>query len=155
MCLRRHRREIEVWLRPIRYKDVGGWHHTPSALFLFPRPGRTRDVLHGRLVGPRGRFWTDTEKSPAPEFDSRTVQVLYRLRHLYRPLCLTSERTAPTFCTSVGRSEKPEVRSVLLTYFKTNIAEKCTERRRGLQEDNIKIDLTLCVRACVLARVHE
>jgi hypothetical protein len=81
--------------RPWRCKDVGGWHHTPSAVPSFPPPGRTRYVLHRRLVGPRGRSGRTRKSRPPPEFDPRTVQHVTRCR-LHYPCRPVSENT--TYC---------------------------------------------------------
>ena len=92
-------------------------------------------------------------------------EVLYRLRCLCRPLFENTTYWTHILRVSVGRSEKPDVRPVLLTYFKINITESCIERCRGLGGGiilkSISYPLCVCVcvcasaRAYVLARVHE
>ena len=54
-------------------------------------------------------------------------EVPYRLRYLCRTLYLGTQHSAPSLRVAVGRSEKHEVRPVLLSYFEINITEMCME----------------------------
>jgi hypothetical protein len=58
---------------------VGGQRHSPAAL----PPGMTRYLLYKRLGGPQGRSGRVLKISPPPEFDPRTVQLVYIRKSTY------------------------------------------------------------------------